>query len=89
MNGIVMTKCHPKRPFRHIDRQADGPQHMGDVRGTRIACRSRGNANPFQIQQMQQRLAVAIWKRHADMSGQAFPTIECMKEPPVKIIWSK
>ena len=48
---------------------------MGDFRRTRIAGRSRGDADPLQIQQMQQRLAVAIRKRHADMSGQPFPTI--------------
>ena len=48
---------------------------MGDFRRTRIAGRSRGDANPLQIQQMQQRLAVATLKRHADMSGQPFPTV--------------
>ena len=41
-------------------KKSDGPHYMGDFRGTRIAGHTRGNANPFQIQQMQQRLAVAI-----------------------------
>ncbi len=35
---------------------------MGDFRRTRIAGHSRGDADHFQIQQMQQRLAVAIRK---------------------------
>ena len=48
---------------------------MGDFRRTRIAGRPRGDANPLQIQQMQQRLAVAAWKQHTDMSGQPFPTV--------------
>lgn len=74
-NGVPMPECHTKRPFRYIDRQSDGPQHMGDFRGTRIAGRSPGDADFLQIKQMQQRLDVAIRKRHADMFGQPFPTV--------------